>query len=128
MTSIRINDDQTIALDGAHQNAKSLFNIMAASNVDYVNKLDLLELWTVLVCVKSAPFPLGAGEAIYRSILQALSNNPHQVFANGKIPDVPLGDLRKVLVFQAGDGCNAPTDSYLRMAKQIKSGERVDSY
>lgn len=128
MPIIHIHNDQTIALDIAHQNAKSLFNIMATSNVDYANKLDLLELWAVLICIKSAPFPLGAGEAIYKSIMHALLNNPQELFADGQMPSLSLGELRKVIVFQAGDGCNAPTDSYLRIAKQMKCGERVDSY
>lgn len=128
MTIIAIKNDQTIALEDKHNNCNSLFNIMARGNVEYANHLDAHELWAVMVSVKTAPFPLGHAESVYRKVLKMVKTDPAKVFANGSMPDMPLGDLRKAIVFQAGDGCNAPTDSYLRIAKQIKLGEYVDSY
>ncbi len=126
--TIAINSDHTISLDSERKNCKSLFNIMAQGNVEYANVLDADELWAVLASVKVAPFPLGNGEAIYRQILNKIKKDPQTVFTSGAPPELSLGKLRKAIVFQAGDGCNAPTDSYLRIAKQIKLREPVRSY
>jgi hypothetical protein len=50
------------------------------------------------------------------------------VFKDGVLPNIGIGDLRKAIVGRAGEGMNAPYDSYLRIAYQIKMGETVDSY
>lgn len=125
-TQLTVNEDQTVTSTWVGKKGRgSLFQVMSGGNIKYVNVLDLMELWAVIASVQVAPFPLGQGEKIYRKILEQLKTDPSKLFANG-IPDVKLGELRKYLVIKAGDGCNAPHDSYLRMAYKLKIGEHID--
>jgi len=125
-TELTINADQTISSKWVGEKGRgSLFQVMSSGNVEYVNVLDENELYAVIGAVAACPFPLGRGEEIYRKILEKIKTDPGYLFKGGK-PDVSLGDLRKYLVLKAGEGCNAPHDSYLRIAYSIKTGKSLE--
>jgi hypothetical protein len=121
-----------------------LMGCMAPSNCEHANTLGRGALAAVLLAVAKEPFPLGNGEAVYRACLTsaetaytqiadtALSGRirPHNqllhAWLTGLDKDFPdLGPLRKAIVDRAGTGCNAPVDSYLRIAYHIVRGEDV---
>lgn len=113
-TRIDILADQTIrAVWTGPRKRGSLFQIGASGNADYVNRLDKLQLWAVLSAAKQCPFPMGDYESVYRIVLKSYQETgltPEQETA------ATLGEFRKYVVVKAGEGINAPTDSYLRAA------------
>lgn len=127
-TQITINQDKTLACKWTGRKRDgSLFQLAAEGNVEMVNQLDTNELLAVVVSVKVAAFPCGRGEEVYRKVLETLQTDPTKIFPNGT-PTMDLGELRKAIVFKAGEGCNAPHDSYLRVAVAVKKGETPDRY
>jgi hypothetical protein len=110
------------------ENPRGMLGVMAPSNAEYVNALGIRELLAVLYSVKCAPFPLGGGEEVYREFLQRMNDGEFSE-ALAKAEALPLGELRLALIEKAGSGCNAPTDSYLKIAADIARGaERVHRY
>jgi hypothetical protein len=111
-----------------------LLDIMARANCDAVNACGLADLTAVVFCIAQAPFPLGHGAEAFllarRHIEQAFTERAAYSLAGevyappaGTVADwllgftnTTLGQLRRWLVNRAGEGCNAPTDGYLRMA------------
>lgn len=127
-TQITINPDKTLACKWTGPKSRgSLFQLAAAGNVEMVNQLDTNELLAVVVSVKVAAFPCGKGEEVYRKVLDTLQTDPTKIFPNGT-PTIDLGELRKAVVHKAGEGFNAPHDSYLRIAVAVKKGETPDRY
>lgn len=117
MTEITINEDKSLSVAWKGKKGRgSLFQIGASGCVTQVNALNFHELMAVHFAVKAAAFPLGKGEQIYRMVLK----NVEEKIAEGK---VDLGELRKAMLEQASGGCNAPYDSYLQIAYDIKIGK-----
>jgi len=117
----------------------SLWYLAAESNCTYANQLGKAELLAVWWCCLNAPFPLGGGAEIYRRALAQIEAETLEVAdaslqgreprdleylskpaVRGLLYDHSLGALRWHLVDRAGSGCNAPTDSYLRMAVAVR--------
>lgn len=112
----------------------SLFALMATSNCEHANRLGMAELATVVWCMANAAFPLGRGPELYTEALRRVELaflRRAEASLSGTVYDPPatsldgwllgftgttVGDLRRWLVNKAGSGCNAPTDSYLRLA------------
>jgi hypothetical protein len=116
----------------------SLYQLMASGNHKLVNELGVKELWCLLLCVKHAPFPLGGGEKAYRRMLEIwdeggintpdIRNEEEKEQEIGTAEDPPpaaVGRLRQYVVQKAGGGCNAPHDSYLRVAHDIATTGKV---
>jgi hypothetical protein len=121
MTEIIINADQTIEAKWTGKKGRgSLLQTMASGNCKDANKLDLHELWAVALSVKACPFPLGSEAKVYGDCLSLTKNTPEKVWKDGKCPEIELGKLRQLVVLQAGEGCNAPWDTYLRTAVKHK--------
>lgn len=116
MTEIRIDSDTVSALWTGKRGRGSLFQIMAVGNCELVNQLDLLELSAVVICVKHLPFPLGNGPTFYREVLEKVRGSGESAFGE----EFTLGQIRKYLVHKAGDGCNAPHDTYLTIAVEAQ--------
>lgn len=125
MTAITIAPDKTLSIEWTgRKGGGSLFHVMAQGNVEYANALGLRELAAVQHCAKNAPFPLGHGEEVYREVLKWIDEHPGCLAEN-----LDLGEVRKAIVQRAGDGCNAPYDSYLRIAYDIATNKTpVHSY
>jgi hypothetical protein len=122
-TKIIINPDDTISLEKSH--AGWLSAVIAESCAKQVNLLNREELIAVVWAVKASPFPLGQGEQVYRNCLK---NVKKQEKENPIAPNVTLGQIRKSIATRASHGCNAPNDSYLRIAYDIKSEASVRGY
>lgn len=119
-TELTVNADDTVSAKWKGPKERgSLFQVMAEGNVKLVNRLDKIELLAVLLCVKIMPFPLGHGEQFYGEVLEKARANP-DAYLNDTAKAMTLGDMRKALVVKAGDGCNAPTDSYLQIAVEAQ--------
>jgi hypothetical protein len=131
-TEIVVNPDQTVSVIWKGRRGRgSLFQTMASGNADSVNKLDLEEITAVLMSAISAPFPLGHGEKVYREILKSIRDGSSEAckhnIATMKLAGI--GKARRLLLFKAGEGCNAPHDSYLRIAVEVKENkEYIESY
>lgn len=97
----------------------SLFSLMLPGNADAVNSLSLEECLAVYLCIKRAPYA-SERRLAYQTILLGVKDG--SVFKGGKIPEMKLGDLRMILLKRAGDGINAPADTYLKLASDIKKG------
>jgi len=119
---ILVNPDQTVTVTGC-ENA-GLTGVLAAGLDTQVNALDVHELLAVRTAVRSMPFPLGNGERVYRLALETVLEN------QDKIPSaLQLGHLRALVVKHAALGCNAPYDSYLQIAYDVKTGKTpIHSY
>lgn len=132
-------DRNVIAEDGDYvlvtvSPSYSLFALMATSNCEHANRLGMAELATVVWCIANAPFPLGRGVELYAEALRRVELaflRRAEASLAGTVYDPPattldgwllgfsgttVGQLRRWLVDRAGSGCNAPTDSYLRIA------------
>jgi hypothetical protein len=114
--------------------ADRLLDIMAKANCDAANACGLADLVAVVWCIANAPFPLGGGAEIFHAArtrieqaflhraeasLHGVVYDPAPKTLEGWLlgfSDTTLGQLRQWLVTRAGEGCNAPTDSYLRLA------------
>ncbi len=81
-----------------------------------VAQLTDAEIAVVLSCVAVRPFPLGSGRAIYRAALTKA--DAVQTYYAGK--GLTADQLRKHLAKRASEGCNAPNDSYVRIALNEK--------
>lgn len=114
---IIINPDDTISLEKS--NSGWLSGVMADACVKQANLLNREELIAVVWAVKASAFPIGQGEQVYRNCLK---NVKKQEKENPTAPNITLGQIRKHLATRASQGCNAPYDSYLRIAYDIKSG------
>lgn len=122
-TSLTIKEDQTVEAEWTGpKNRGSLFQIMASGNVKLANALDKEQLLAVLYAVKVSPFPLGGGEKVYRMILGKVKAEPEK-FVGAAAKKISLGELRKSVIQLAGDGCNAPHDSYLQIAYDIATNK-----
>lgn len=122
-TEIAVNNDQTVSVQWKGQRGRgSLFQVMASGNAEQVNKLDLEEITAVLMSAISVPFPLGQGEKVYRGILKSIREETSEAGKHNlaTLKLAGIGTARKVLVIKAGEGCNAPHDSYLRIAAEVK--------
>lgn len=117
MTTIHVNPDGTVAV----HSSRGLAGMLASSDATHANALDVAALVAVLVAVKSCPFPLGNGEAVYRECLAAVQAGTY-ADAVAKANDAGIGKLRTVIVHRAMHGCNAPHDSYLRIAYGVATG------
>ena len=154
MVKLTVNpDDGTLAYEWTGRpGTGSLYQMAVESNYKLVNALDLRELWCAMLCVKFAAFPMGKGEKAYRHMLELWDKGEVDVpdirnaeekaqmglpeidasseRLGGRGPTAPpaaLGRFRKYVVQRAGEGCNAPTDSYLRIAHDIKTTGEVQS-
>lgn len=128
-TRIDIAADETLNVTWAGKKGRgSLFHVMAEGNAINANKLGIVELIAVFLAARFNPFPLGGGEACYRALLAGINAGKFaDVIANGH--KIGLGKLRASLVSECGSGCNAPHDSYLSIAADIKSGKtEIHSY
>jgi hypothetical protein len=114
--------------------ADRLLDTMARANCEAANACGLADLVAVVYCIANMPFPLGNGAKAFllarRHIEDAFTERAAislagEVYAPaaGTVADwllgftgTTLGQLRRWLVARAGEGCNAPTDSYLRLA------------
>lgn len=121
MTELSIVGDEVVVKWTGRKGRGSLFQIMATGNAKNANILSAKELLAVFLSVKICPFPLGAGETIYRKTLAAIDTDFATLLQ--KTEAIPVGQLRKEIVVKAGEGCNAPTDMYLDIAAKIKRGE-----
>jgi hypothetical protein len=122
----------------------SLFGLMAESNCAHANALGKAQLIAVWYCVMQRPFPLGDGQWLYERALEvvesdalarataALTGRPAKTELATDLWDaadkMSVGEIRRTLVVKAGSGCNAPTDSYLRLAAQLAQGLPVTGY
>lgn len=122
----------------------SLFGMMAESNCAYANALGRAQLLAVWWCVMNRHFPLGDGQWLYQKTLAAIEADALKratAALTGAAAHTALGDdvwvaadqmstgeIRRTLVNKAGSGCNAPTDSYLRLAAQLQRGDPVIGY
>jgi hypothetical protein len=127
VTKIDINADQTLTVTWAgEKGGGSLLHIASVSNAKYVNALDAIELWTVLFSVKTVPFPLGGSLGAFRyvDIYQRVRSWVDEKGLDNLIGEeshsMSLGQLRRYVIVKAGEGFNAPTDSYLRAAYELK--------
>jgi hypothetical protein len=127
VTKIDINADQTLTVTWAgEKGGGSLLHIASVSNAKYVNALDAIELWTVLFAVKTVPFPLGSslgaiGYAdVYQKVRSWVDEKGLENLIGEESRNMPLGQLRRHVIVKAGEGFNAPTDSYLRTAYELK--------
>ena len=114
---VTINDDQTVTIVGCDN---SLDGVSSHGLDTQVNALGLVELFAVRLAVRNNPFPLGKGEQFYRECLKHVEKNVGAIS-----PEVSLGKLRCLMVREAAGGCNAPTDSYLRIAYDIKTNQNI---
>lgn len=124
MTRIITNPDNTLSVEWqGRKGGGSLLQLAAEGNVPRVNRLNLVELYAIILAIKADPSPLGRGERTYRWALAELSNpdNVAKYWKSG-FPTDDLGKLRQAVVQRAGEGFNAPTDSYLHIASDIASG------
>lgn len=122
----------------------SLFGMMAESNCGLTNALGKSELIAVWWCVMNDPFPLGGGVEQYRRVLAKVEGDAlarATATLSGRTAKTALGDdawavadtmslgqIRQYLVNKAGGGCNAPVDSYLRIAVSLVDGEEPQGY
>lgn len=131
-TEIAVNNDQTVSVQWKGQRGRgSLFQVMASGNAEQVNKLDLEEITAVLMSAISVPFPLGQGEKVYREILKSIREGTSEAGKHNlaTLKLAGIGTARKVLVIKAGEGCNAPHDSYLRIAAEVKENkDYIEAY
>jgi hypothetical protein len=117
--------------------SSGLTGLMAVSNCEHANALYRGGLAAVMQAVAQQPFPLGRGREVYLACLAAveaayidlaghqlmgvhscLTSMQHWLLQlEDGFPN--LGALRKALVIRAGSGCNAPVDSYLRIAYHV---------
>lgn len=117
---IKINADQTVkAAWTGPKNRGSLMKIAAQGNAEELNKLTWDECAAVYLAVKHDPFPLDKGSEQYTATLALVKSG--EIWKDGKRPECSLGDLRAMLLKLAGDGFNAPTDSYIRIAVEVAS-------
>lgn len=114
--------------------ADRIIDAMARSNCANANACGVADLCAVVLCLAKAPFPLGGAAGLFiaaraqieaaflRRAAASLAGevfNPAPESLDGWLlgfTDTTLGQLRRWLVARAGEGCNAPTDSYLRLA------------
>jgi hypothetical protein len=140
MVRLTIKDDGKLDLEWTgRKGTGSLYQLAASSNSRLVNDLGLREMTCVLLCARHVPLPLGGGEKAYRRMLEIWDEGGITVpdvrseeeraagegSAENPLP-AALGRLRKYLVEKAGDGFNAPHDSYLRIARDIAVTGEVD--
>ncbi len=102
-------DQELIALTQAYPGASQ----WAA---EAVAQLTDAEVAVVLACVAVKPFPLGAGRAIYRGALAKAADVQAHYAGKGLTAE----QLRQHLAKRASQGCNAPNDSYVRIALNEK--------
>lgn len=141
MVKLTIQEDGRVEFEWTgRKGTGSLYQIAAQGNTELVNELGLREIWCAILCARFAPFPLGGGETAYRSCLGKwdageidppdlrTEEEKRQTTLPGMesgITPVQLGRLRKWTVQKAGDGMNAPHDSYLRIAHDIATTGEV---
>lgn len=143
MVKLTIQENGTLKFEWTGKKGTgSLYQIAAQGNVDLVNELGLREIWCAMLCAKFVPFPLGGGEKAYRSCLEKWDageiDRPdlrtEEEKAQQELPGMEderditpeqLGRLRKWAVQKAGEGMNAPHDSYLRIAHDIAIDGKV---
>lgn len=118
---ITVNADETVTLCGA--DGSTLDGVLSGGLDTQVNALSMEELLAVRLSVVRVPYPGGAGERVYRDHLKVVQGNPD------KLPSCSLVSMRKAILSTAIGGCNAPSDSYLQIAYDIKRGaEFVHKY
>lgn len=141
MVKLTIQEDGRLKFEWiGRKGTGSLYQIAAQGNTELVNGLGLRELWCAMLCAKFAPFPLGGGEKAYRACLErwdAGEIDPPDLRSEdekkqmslpgmeGGITPAQLGRLRKWVVQKAGEGMNAPHDSYLQIAHDIATTGEV---
>jgi len=117
-TEIRIAPDQTVSTHWIGEKGRgSLFQCMAGGNCDHANCLDLDGLLEVVICAKLTPFPVPGFTASREHTLEVCRSEGWvaKIFP----PDHPirqrsLGEVRKAMVYECGDSCGGPTDSWLK--------------
>lgn len=130
-TAIVKNEDGTINVEWTGRAGRgSLYQVMASSNAEYVNALTYDDLVLVIELARSCPFPALAGgyDGVAKSMHAKMldeANDTHKIIAairDAMSKRVSLADLREYVIGKAGDGCNAPHDSYLREVFRAKHG------
>lgn len=103
-----------VVVRGAEERARRELGL--ASSVPAVNALARDELVAVVVARQRAPFPLGDEAQHYADALRKVRAGKAALTD----PSVPLGELRYALAVDGAQGCNAPTDMYLREALRAR--------
>lgn len=117
-TEIRIANDQTItALWTGKPGRSSLFHSMAGGNCELLNRMDREQILLALVCSKINPFPISGLTGSREKTLATVDADGivSKAFgADHAVRSIPLGELRKAMVYECGDSCNGPLDGWMR--------------
>jgi hypothetical protein len=123
MVEIKVGADDTLTVKWTgRKGTGSLYQIMAEANAKDVNRLEKQELWACFLCARTVPFPMGGGEKIYTKAIALVRDGTAPM--GEAFVKASLGECRKAYVIAAGDGCNAPKDTYLKIAVQVRQHER----